>query len=68
MEYISDASFFGKLFVLPAIDRKVIASYKHSSLFGNVIRDEEKKFYNIDPWGLHYKTFYDHNLQIFVIS
>jgi hypothetical protein len=29
----------------------VIASYKHSSLLGLVISDEEKKFYNIDTWS-----------------
>jgi hypothetical protein len=50
---LSDASFLGKLIALPAIvrlDWKVIASYKHSSLFGLVISDEGKKFYNIDIW------------------
>ncbi len=31
------------------LDWKVIASYKHSSLFGLVISNEGKKFYNIDP-------------------
>ena len=44
----------GKLLVLPAnvrLDWKVIASYKHSSLFDLVISDEGKKFYNIDPWS-----------------
>jgi hypothetical protein len=43
--------FLGKLLVLPAnvkLDRKVIARYKHSSLFGLVITNEEKKFYNIN--------------------
>jgi hypothetical protein len=53
LEHISDASFLGKLLVLPAngrLDRKVIASYKHSSLFGLVISDKGKKFYNIDTW------------------
>ncbi len=45
---ISDASFLGKLLVLPANDWKVIASHKHSSLFGIVISAEGKKFYNID--------------------
>ncbi len=52
MEHISDVSFLGKLPVLPAnvrLDWKVIASYKHSSLFGLVVHDEGKKFYNIDP-------------------
>jgi hypothetical protein len=41
----------GKLLVLPAnvrLDWKVIARYKHSSLFGLVFSDEGKKFYNID--------------------
>ncbi len=27
-----------------------------------------KKFYNIEPRGLYYKTFYSHNLRIFIIS
>jgi hypothetical protein len=51
LEDLSDASFLGKLLVLPANGRLewiVIARYKHSSLFGLVISDEEKKFYNID--------------------
>ncbi len=50
------------------IDWKVIASYKHSSLFGIVISSEGKKFYKLDPWGLHYKTFYGRILHIFEIS
>jgi hypothetical protein len=53
LEHISDASFLGKLLVLPAnvrLDWKEIASYKHSSLFGLVISDKGKKFYNIGPW------------------
>jgi hypothetical protein len=53
MEHITDASFLGKLLVLPAnvrLDWEVIASYKPSSLFGLVISDQGKKFYNIDPW------------------
>ena len=51
MEDLSDASFLGKLLVLPAnvrLDWKVIARYKHSSLFGLIFCNEEKKFYNID--------------------
>jgi hypothetical protein len=46
--------------VLPANVRlgwEGIASYKHSSLFGLVVSDEGKKFYNIDPWWKSYKTF-----------
>jgi hypothetical protein len=41
----------GKLLVLPAnvnLDWKVIARYKHSSLFGHVTSNEGNKFYNID--------------------
>jgi hypothetical protein len=48
IEHLSDASFLGKLLVLPAnvrLDWKVIATYKHSSLFGLVISREGKKFY-----------------------
>ncbi len=37
------------------LDWKVIASYKHSSLFCLVISDERKKFYNNDTSGLYYK-------------
>jgi hypothetical protein len=50
---LSDASFLGKLLVLPAnvrLDWKVIARYKHSSLFGLIVSNEGKKFYNIDTW------------------
>ncbi len=45
------ASISGKLMVLPAnvkLDWKVIARYKHSSLFGIVVNNKEKKVYNID--------------------
>jgi len=51
LEHLSDAFFLGKLLVLPAnvrLDWKVIARYKHSSLFGLVVSNEGKKFYNID--------------------
>jgi hypothetical protein len=51
LEHLSDASFLGKLLVLPAnviLDWKVIAKYKHSSLFGLVVSYEGNKFYKID--------------------
>jgi len=51
LEHLSDASFLGKLLVLPAnvrLDWKVISRYKHSNLLGLVISNEGKKFYNID--------------------
>ncbi len=52
LEDLSDASFLSKLLVLPGnvrLDRKkVFARYKHSSLFGLIISNEEKKLYNID--------------------
>ncbi len=51
MEHLSDASFSGKLLVLPAnvrLDRKVIGRYKYSSLFGLVVSNEGNKFYKID--------------------
>ncbi len=50
LECLSDASFLGKLLVLPAnvrLDWKVIARYKHSCSFGLVVSNEGKKFYNI---------------------
>jgi hypothetical protein len=42
--WLQDASFLGELLVLPAnvrLDWKVIARYKHSSLFGLVFCSEE---------------------------
>ena len=51
-EDISDASFLGKLLVLPAnvrLDWKVIARYKHSSLFGLFVSNEEKSFIALTP-------------------
>ncbi len=51
LEHLSAASFLGKLLVLPAnvrLDWKEIARYKHSSLFGLVVSNEGKMFYNID--------------------
>jgi hypothetical protein len=46
LECLSDASFLGKLLVLPAnvrLDWKVIDRYKNFSLFSLVICNEEKK-------------------------
>jgi hypothetical protein len=46
MEDLSDASFLGKFLVLPTnvrLDWKVFARHKHSSLFGLIISNEEKK-------------------------
>ncbi len=51
LDHLSDALFLGKLLVLLAnvgLDWKVFARHKHSSLFGLVISNEEKKFYSID--------------------
>ena len=45
-QHLSDASFLGKLLVLPVnvrLDWKVIARYKHSSLFGLIVNTERKK-------------------------
>jgi len=64
MEDLSDASFFGKLLVLPAnvrLDWKVIVRYKHFSLFGLIISNEGKKFCNIDTW-LHLQIFSKDNV------
>ncbi len=52
LEHLSDASFLGKLMVYPPnvrIDWQVIARYKHSSLFGLIISEGGKKFYNLTP-------------------
>jgi hypothetical protein len=62
---IGATSFLGKPLVLLAnvrLDWKVIASYKNSSLFGLVISDEGKKFYDIDCWSQSYKTFFSPSL------
>jgi len=52
MESLSDASFLGKLLVLPAnvrLDWKEIARSKHSSSFGLVISNKEKSFITLTP-------------------
>jgi hypothetical protein len=51
LEGLSYFSFLGKLLVLPGnvrLDWKGIARYKRSSLFGLIISNEGKKFYEID--------------------
>jgi hypothetical protein len=60
LEGLSDAFFLGKLLVFPADVRlgwKVIASYKHSSLFGLIDSDKGIKFYNLDILCQCHKTF-----------
>ena len=55
LEHLSDASFLGKLLALPAnvrLDWKVIAGYKHPSLFGLVISNIGNKFYDIHTRSL----------------
>ncbi len=52
LEHLSDTSFLGKLLVFPPNVRlhwKVIASYKHSSLFGHIVSDENKFYKNLKP-------------------
>jgi hypothetical protein len=47
-----DGSFLGKLLVLPAnvrLDWKLIARYKHSSLFGLIISNEGNFFVTLTP-------------------
>jgi hypothetical protein len=52
-EELSDASFLGKLLVIPEnvrLDWKVvIARYKHTSLFGLIVSNEEKSFITLTP-------------------
>ncbi len=70
LEDLSDASFSGKLQALPAnvrLDWKVIARYKHSSLFGRVISNDGKKFYNIDTWLAAF-TYFAHILFVLKVS
>jgi hypothetical protein len=46
LEHLSDASFLGKLLVLPTnvrLDWKVIARCKHASIFGLIVSKEGKK-------------------------
>jgi hypothetical protein len=51
---LSDASFLGKLLVLPAnvrLDWKVFTKHKHFSLFGLIISNKEKSFKTLTPSG-----------------
>jgi len=52
LDDFSDASLLGKLLVLPAnvrLDWKVFVRHKHSSLFGLIVSNEEKKFIRFAP-------------------
>ncbi len=56
LEHLSDASFSGKLLVLPAnvrLDWKVIARYKHSSLLASSSATKEKSFITLVPGDYH---------------
>ncbi len=62
LECLSDAPFLGKLLVFPAnvrLDWKVIARYKNYSLFGLIVTNEEKRFYNTDTWILRLASHVD---------
>ncbi len=61
-EYLSGASFLCKFLVLPAnvrLDCKVIARYKHPSLFGLVVCNKEKKFCKIVTMAANFGTTSD---------
>ncbi len=61
LERLSDASFYGKLLVLPGnvrLDWKVIARYKRSSLFGLVVCNKEKSFITLTPDVIDKKLFF----------
>ncbi len=65
------APFLGKLLMLQAnvrLDWKVIARYKHSSLFGLIDSGEGNMFYNIESWAQCYKTSFVCDLHIFVLN
>jgi hypothetical protein len=67
LEDLTDASFLGKLLVLAAnvrLDWEVIAMYKHSSLFGLVFCNEEKKFSSISSFSFLLITKYYNTLSI----
>ncbi len=62
LEYLSDVSLLGKLLVFPAnvrLDWKVIASYKHSSLFVLIDSYEGKFFITLTPGANLIKLFTD---------
>jgi hypothetical protein len=67
LEHLSVASFLGKLLVLPAhvrLNWKEIARHKHSRLFGLVVTNKGKKFFNIDTWRNIFKRVH-WNFEIF---
>ncbi len=71
LECLSDASFLGKLLMLPANvrpDWKVFTRHKHSSLFGLVISNEEKKFNKIDTRCEKLTTVSRHSFQLLSMS
>ncbi len=68
LEHLSDASFLGKLLVLPTnvrLHRKEFARCKHSNLFGLILSNEEKFFITLTPCANLIKLF---TVVSFVIS
>ena len=66
LEHLSDVTFLGKLLVFPPnvrLDWKVIASYKHSSLFGHSVSDEDKSFITLTPGVIFTTLHFLRNLQ-----
>jgi hypothetical protein len=67
-EDLSDASFLGKLLVLPAkgrLDWKGFARCKHSSLFGHTISNKEKSFIKLTPGvTVNSTTFFSSSLTL----
>jgi hypothetical protein len=54
LEDLSDASFLSKLLVVPVnvrLDWKVIARYKHSSIFGLIVRQQRNFFITLTSGG-----------------
>jgi hypothetical protein len=63
---LSNVSFEGKLLVLPAnvrLELKVFARHKHSCLFGLIVNNKGKKFYNMDTWCIIVNIYSDIDTQ-----
>jgi hypothetical protein len=61
LEDLSDPAFLGKLLAFPAnvrLDWKVIVRYKHSSLFGLFVSNENRCFIILNLGGNHIKQFF----------
>jgi hypothetical protein len=70
VKHLSGAPLKGRFLALPTNKTMLerLARSKHFGVLRKFVTYGRKKFCNIGPWGLYYKTYYGRNLRIIAIS